>query len=563
MACPGPAVAGDVLPELADVLGHQVGHDAEVVLGGPFVRFRVGHHRGAERRHRLYGAGVEPDLALAVPGGPAQCLAPPEAPDLFQAVVHLLSVPPEALGEEDEVVGVPAARHAEADASAGEVVGHGPLLRHPDRVVEWQHDRPGVEADAPGLPGQGRRQDGGVGEEAAEGVEVPLGHPQRLEAVPVGEPGRFHEQFVAALLRSGPVLRVVTEEVEAEVRAACGCECRGGGGRRLRGEGSRRLRGGGGRCLRGGGGRRLRGRAGFVAGPPGRARVRAEEARLPQLPQRPPYGLGHMLDVAVGVRRGEEEVAPLPYVHAAQHQVVVEEFHVGAVLEAELGPEPAHPDGEFLGLEELVESGGQLGRPVVEPFLQARAVLLEVGEYGAGRRHRHGVLQVGAPEEGGVGGGAAVVPVAPVAAVDPVHDVGAARDGTDGESAAEELAVGGEVRGDTVEILRPAEGRAEPGQHLVEHQHDAVTCRQLSQSADELDRLERGVPALHRLDDDQGDLLRVPFDRVQGRLAAVLADRQLRDGAAGDAPRDGHGLSPSGLAGPGPGRRGRGRSPGR
>ncbi|SCF67922.1 hypothetical protein GA0115255_102532 [Streptomyces sp. Ncost-T6T-2b] len=219
VAAPGPAVAGDVLPELVDVLGHQVGHDAQVVLGGPLIGLRVRHDRRVERWHGLYGTGEEADVALPVAGGAAQRLTAPEAFDLLQPVVHLLLVLPEALGEEDEVVGVPAAGHAETDASAGEVVRHGPLLRHPDRVVQRHDDRTGVQADAPGFPGQGGGQHGGVGEETAEGVEVPLGHPQRLEAALVGEPGGLHEEFVAPLLRPGALLRIVAEEVEAEVGA--------------------------------------------------------------------------------------------------------------------------------------------------------------------------------------------------------------------------------------------------------------------------------------------------------------------------------------------------------
>lgn len=263
---------------------------------------------------------------------------------------------------------------------------------------------------------------------------MPFGHPQRLEPVAVGEPGRLHEQFVAALLRAGSVVRVVAEEVEAEVRAARrrgrrggrgghGNGVRGGRGNGVRGgHGNGRCSHGNGRC----GGHGFGHGNGALGGPPGRGCAGAEETGLPQVPQRPPHGLGHVLDVAVGVGRGEEEVAPLPHMHAPQHQVVVEELHVGTVLEAELGAEPAHPQGEFLGLEEVVEPGGQFGRPGVEPFLEARTVLLQMGEYGVRRGHRHGVLEVGAAEEGGVGGRAAVVPVAPEAAVDPVHDVGAA-----------------------------------------------------------------------------------------------------------------------------------------
>lgn len=78
-------------------------------------------------------------------------------------------------------------------------------------------------------------------------------------------------------------------------------------------------------------------------------------------------------------------------------------------------------------------------------------------------------------------------------------------DRADGESAAEELAVGGEIRGDAVELLGATESGTESGQHLVEHQHDAVAGGQFAQPADERDGLERGMSALHRFDDDDRD----------------------------------------------------------
>ncbi len=219
---PGAPVAGDVLPELFDALGHQVGDDAEVVAGGQFVRGGVSDDRGVQGWGVLHRAREEPQVGLAVAGGAAQGGTAPELPYLFQLFVHQLLVPAETVGEEGEVLGVPAACDADADASAGEVVHHRPLLGDPDRVVERQDDGAGVEADALGLPGQCGGQDRRVGEEAAEGVEVALGHPERVEPVPVGEPGRLDEQFVLAVAWRGRVLRVVAEEVDAEVGGSGG-----------------------------------------------------------------------------------------------------------------------------------------------------------------------------------------------------------------------------------------------------------------------------------------------------------------------------------------------------
>ena len=204
-------------------------------------------------------------------------------------------------------------------------------------------------------------------------------------------------------------------------------------------------------------------------------------------------------------------------------------------------PKWLHPQRELLGLEEPVERGGELGGARVEPLLEAGAVSLEVGQHGAGGDHRHRVLDVGAAEERGVGGRVAVVAVRPEAAVDAVHDVGAAGDRADGEAAAEQLAVGGEVRCDAEQLLRAAQGGAEAGQHLVEQQHDAVPAGQLPQPAYELDRLQLGVPALHRLHDDRGDVVGVPRDGLQGGVAAVVEHQQVGDGGLRDASGDGHG----------------------
>ncbi len=168
-------------------------------------------------------------------------------------------------------------------------------------------------------------------------------------------------------------------------------------------------------------------------------------------------------------------------------------------------------------------------------------MFLEVGQHGTRGHHRHRVLDVRTAEERGVGGRIAVVAVRPVTAVDAVHDVGAAGDGPDGEAAAEQLAVGGEVRCDAVQLLRAARGGAETGQHLVEEQHDAVAAGQLPQPAYELDRLELGVPALHRLHDDRGDVAGVPGDRLQGGVAAVVEHQQIGDGGLRNASGDGHG----------------------
>jgi hypothetical protein len=161
---------------------------------------------------------------------------------------------------------------------------------------------------------------------------------------------------------------------------------------------------------------------------------------------------------------------------------------------------------------------------------------------GAGGDHRHGVLDVGAAEEGGLTLRTAVVAVAPEAAVDAVHDVGPAGYRPDREAPAEGLAVGRQIRGDAEEPLRAARMGAEAGEHLVEHQHDAVPARHLAERPDELDRLQRRVAALDRLDDDRGQIRAHRVDAVDALLGAVVEYDEILDGAARDAGRHRHRL---------------------
>ena len=58
-----------------------------------------------------------------------------------------------------------------------------------------------------------------------------------------------------------------------------------------------------------------------------------------------------------------------------------------------------------------------------------------------------------------------------------VHDVGSSAEGAAGQAAADDLAEGGQVGLDAVELLRAAEGEAEAGHDLVEDEERAVRLR--------------------------------------------------------------------------------------
>ena len=455
---------------------------------------------------------------------PLDLLPAPESADPLDVLVHLLLVLPIGVGSEHEVGRVPAAGAADPDAAAGQVVHYGPFLGDPDRVVQRQHHAAGVQPHPAGLRGQRGGEHRGVGEHAAEGVEVPLRQPHRVQPLAVGEARRLEDDVVLlTLLLAG----IVAKEVQAEVGA-------GGLGGRQRGavtvrHRDRRRRLLGGNPRQGPARRRRR-----------RRRGTQQEAAPAQVVQRVAYSVDDELDVGIGMRVGQEEVAPLPDVHAFQDEVVEEQLEVSLVGEAEQRAEVMDPCRELLLGEELVQGGGEVLGAGVEPVLQRGTFGLEPGEYGLRRGHGHRVLDVGAAEEGGLLLGPAVVAVLPESAVDPVHDVGPAGDRTDREPAAEHLAVGGQVGLDPEDTLRAAQVRTESGEHLVEHQHHAVPVAQLPQRADELHRLPVGIPAGHRLQHDGRDPVGVARDDVQALRVAVAEDQHLRHRRVGDARRDRH-----------------------
>src|SRR5690606_33593560 len=94
------------------------------------------------------------------------------------------------------------------------------------------------------------------------------------------------------------------------------------------------------------------------------------------------------------------------------------------------------------------------------------------------------------------------------------HDLALATEGTHRHAAADDLAEGGQVRGDTEMRLGTAQGDAKAGHHLIEDQHHAILVADLAQTFEEPRHRRNTVHvAGHRLDDDAGDIL---AHRAQG-----------------------------------------------
>ncbi len=159
---------------------------------------------------------------------------------------------------------------------------------------------------------------------------------------------------------------------------------------------------------------------------------------------------------------------------------------------------------------------------------------LRCAEHGARRGHRQRVLAEGAAEVGGLGARVGSVAVLPEAAVNAVHEGRAAGNDADGQTAAGDLAVGGEVGCDAEPRLRPAGVDAETRHHFVEDQNDAGLARPRPQLMQEVARLQLRVAALHRLDEDGGEFVGVCAQEFERARAAVFEHQHV----LGDARRD-------------------------
>ncbi|KAG0924181.1 hypothetical protein G6F31_019209 [Rhizopus arrhizus] len=110
---------------------------------------------------------------------------------------------------------------------------------------------------------------------------------------------------------------------------------------------------------------------------------------------------------------------------------------------------------------------------------------------------------------------------------DLLHQLTTTAIGTDRHAAADDLAEGGQVRGDAVVRLRTAKGNAEAGHHLVEDQQRAVLRAQFAQVLQVT--LARGNAvgvADHRFDDQAGDVVTLLFEQCGGGFEVGVGQGQ-------------------------------------
>jgi hypothetical protein len=113
-----------------------------------------------------------------------------------------------AAGHAVELVLVGAARDAEFEPAAGQVVAKRGLAGEPDRRPIGRNQRRGAEPDAVGMLAQPGQRLEGIGRDRALD-RVMLGGPQRLEAAFVGHPGEGEQLLLTASWTSARPARSV------------------------------------------------------------------------------------------------------------------------------------------------------------------------------------------------------------------------------------------------------------------------------------------------------------------------------------------------------------------
>ena len=212
MARLGPRLAVDVeFPgKIFDALPQQVGEHVGAHLPGLAEGLGIagGRHPAGELRLDRPGQRLHLDLALG-PAKFATFAAPERAHRLDLTAEDLLPLLV-SVGRDGEVVRLPPGGKGDADPSVREVVDERPFLRDADWAVQRRDATSCADLDSFGNGRDCRARHRRIWIESAERMEVPFRRPNRLETVPVGEPGAFEQKTVLV----APFLGFVAREVE-------------------------------------------------------------------------------------------------------------------------------------------------------------------------------------------------------------------------------------------------------------------------------------------------------------------------------------------------------------
>ncbi len=211
------AVQRDLVGQFLDGLAQQVGQQVCAAAPGISEGFGMSGRGQPQRQLGLDRAREHPHVhRLAVAVGEADGLAGPQRLELADAVAHrvLAALRRVVMRRQREVAHVPARGDGDAGAPAREIVDRRPFLGHALHLVQRQHHAAGAQLDALGAHRQRGIEQRRVRVEAAHRVEVPLGGPDRLEAVAVGVFGRF--QVEAVLVGRVMGFRAEVEQAEGQ-----------------------------------------------------------------------------------------------------------------------------------------------------------------------------------------------------------------------------------------------------------------------------------------------------------------------------------------------------------
>ena len=225
-------------------------------------------------------------------------------------------------------------------------------------------------------------------------------------------------------------------------------------------------------------------------------------------------------DIGVAVRRGEEAREPFEKMNALFAQVVVEEAaetEIRREAEIENARKILDVRRHIILRKNFVESPNQCAGSFAELLLEAGALLLEILEDCLHRSERQRVANERPCKESDAHRRIGIVAELPHPSVERIHVLSFARENADRHAAGQDLSIRGEIGANVKERLATARMDAEAGHHFVENKAGVRLLGDLADFFQELDGLQIRMAALHRFDENRGQIVRVaanPFERV-------------------------------------------------
>ena len=154
-------------------------------------------------------------------------------------------------------------------------------------------------------------------------------------------------------------------------------------------------------------------------------------------------------------------------------------------------------------------------------------------EDGSGRGKNERMPHEGSRKEGHTNFRKGRVAVLPLPAIESVHEFGRARHHSDGQAASDHFSVRGEVGANAEVGLCSARLDTKTRHDFVEDQRSPNVLGHAAKFVKKFFGLQIEVAALHRLDQDRGDLRAPRAKNVEGLWIAIVEDNDLADSARG------------------------------